>query len=165
MSACGLADMIRHQTERRIQWLCVVWVSQPSIITDLSLFIQCHTGLDGFDGPFQTPLSLVLAIMYMWSARQTPLSNWDSAHVESGHNIVWTCASLREDGGTVVLYSKFCITLTVEFRVKPCFWIGKRRESLEKLYELCDNSSYNCLSYAESTIDRQADIFRKLDLD
>ena len=28
----------------------------------------------------------------------------------------------------------------------------KRRESLEELYELCDNSSYNYSSYAEFTV-------------
>ena len=30
--------------------------------------------------------------------------------------------------------------------------MGKRREILGELYELCDNSSYNCSSVAESTV-------------
>ena len=30
--------------------------------------------------------------------------------------------------------------------------MGERKESLEDLYELCDNSSYNCSSYAVSTV-------------
>ena len=32
------------------------------------------------------------------------------------------------------------------------FWMGKRRESLGELDELCDNSSYNCSIYAEFTV-------------
>ena len=36
-----------------------------------------------------------------------------------------------------------------EFR--DVFWMRKRRERLGELYELCDNSSYNYSSYAEST--------------
>ena len=30
--------------------------------------------------------------------------------------------------------------------------MGNRRENLGELYELCDNSSYNCSSYAEFTV-------------
>ena len=51
-----------------------------------------------------------------------------------------------------VLYSKLCITWTYgeqkkcskykEFRVRRCFWMGKRRKSLGELYVLRDSSSY-----------------------
>ena len=61
-----------------------------------------------------------------------------------------------------LLYSKLCITQTAgdqkkcwiytEFRVRRCFLNGERRESLEELYELCDNSSYKCSSYAKFTV-------------
>ena len=38
------------------------------------------------------------------------------------------------------------------FELDDVFLMGKRRESLEELYELCDNSSYSCSSYAEFTV-------------
>ena len=34
-----------------------------------------------------------------------------------------------------------------------CFLrMGERKESLGELYDICDNSSYNCSNYAESTV-------------
>ena len=38
------------------------------------------------------------------------------------------------------------------FEWDDVFWMGKRRKSLGGLYELCDNSSCNCSSYAEFTV-------------
>ena len=39
--------------------------------------------------------------------------------------------------------------------------MGKRRESLGELYELCDNSTHNCSTYAEFTVYRISDISDK----
>ena len=39
----------------------------------------------------------------------------------------------------------------MEFRVRRCF-LNEETKSLRELYELCDNSSYNCSSYAEFTV-------------
>ena len=38
------------------------------------------------------------------------------------------------------------------FESDDVFRMGKRSDSLGELYELCDNPSYNCSSYAESTV-------------
>ena len=61
-----------------------------------------------------------------------------------------------------IICSKFCTTRTAgdqknvrlirNFVLDDVFWMEERRESLGELYALCDNSSYNCSSYAESTV-------------
>ena len=38
------------------------------------------------------------------------------------------------------------------FEIDDVFQMGKRKESLGELYELCDDSSYNCSGYAEFNV-------------
>ena len=44
------------------------------------------------------------------------------------------------------------VRVILSFELDDVFWMGKRRGSLGELYVLCDNSSYNCSSYAAFTV-------------
>ena len=63
----------------------------------------------------------------------------------------------------MTLFAESCLkqySYTILFKWDDVLWTGQRRESLGHLYELCDNSSNNCSTYAESTVSSYDTIIR-----